>query len=41
MGVRYGGQQLLREEEAPDVFCEAAGLLDDVKELVLAVLEGK
>lgn len=41
MGVRYGGQQLLREEEAPDVFRETAGLLDDVKELVLAVLEGK
>lgn len=41
MTVRYGGEQLLREEEAPDVFGEAAGLLDDVKELVLAVLESK
>jgi len=41
MDVRYGGQQLLREEESTDVFGESAGLLDDVKELVLAVLEGK
>lgn len=39
--VRYGGQQLLHEEESTDVFGESAGLLDDVKELVLAVLEGK